>query len=101
MQPTLRSVARRIAAYTEAALLETDLITMAHREQRGASVTKAWRGVRRIGGNPQRKLSRLRRVMRVGVEATAGNTRLYRVQNITHRSDLASLCVSNYVIRED
>ncbi len=68
---------------------------LTHREQRGANVTKASRGVRRIRGNPQRKLSRLRRVMRVGVEATAGNTRLCRVQNITHRSDLASLCVPN------
>ena len=65
-------------------------------QQVAASVTKAWRGVRRIGYTgtspclPPRKRSRLRRVMRVGVEATAGNTRLYRVQNITHRSDLAS-----------
>lgn len=63
-----------------------------HRGQRGASVTKAWRGVRRI-----ERPAASRRVASCRVEDSLAQARV-KAQNIAHRSDLAPLCISNIPI---
>ena len=66
-----------------------------HREQRGAGVTKAWRGVRRIEracdswhGPASRRVASCR-----VEDSRAGLPTCGKSENIAHRSDLASLCV--------
>ena len=60
-----------------------------HREQRGAGVTKAWRGVRRV-----KRSSASRRVASCRVEDSRGQP-CVKAENIAHRSDLASLWIFN------
>ena len=72
-----------------------------HRGQRGAGVTKAWRGVRRFvdhgagerGANPL-GVRASRRVASCRVEDSRGRP-CVKSENIAHRSDLAPLCISN------
>ena len=73
---------------------------LTHREQRGAVVTKAWRGVRRIeaptSDRTESTAESARGYMpRGGFTRTGDDRRGVKAENIAHRSDLASLCVSN------
>ena len=62
-------------------------MTLTHRDQRGAVVTKTWRGVRRIERSAASRRVAYSRVEDVPVEQEI-------IQSIAHRSDLTSLCVN-------
>jgi hypothetical protein len=62
-------------------------MTLTHRDQRGAVVTKTWRGVRRIERSAASRRVAYSRVEDVPVEQEI-------IQNIARCSDLTSLCVN-------